>query len=172
MSLKIFNLIIPAAIASGMAVPANAVPLQFELSGSRSAVFQLDSNPVPDSSSSSFIGDQIIFRNVPGTFAGTPGTAGIISFGTGIIARLNVVTPGLGFTQFTGPELFSGGAAMPMFSTGTFDLTSIVSGRSTLVISEVLMQQVPEPGSLGLLLGGLGIAGLAMVKRRKLNAAV
>ncbi|MHB9878956.1 PEP-CTERM sorting domain-containing protein [Pacificimonas sp. ICDLI1SI03] len=161
-------------ISSGAAItallltaPASAAPLQFELTGSRQASFILDSMPTPDrANSSTLIGDQIFFDDFAGVFGGVPGTADI-SFGTGVIASLNIQSPDLGFTQFAGPDLFTGGAGGPVFSTGTFNLTSLVSGASTLTISEIMPgEQVSEPATHGLLLGGLGFTAVA-IRRRK-----
>ena len=146
-----------ALLATIGSAPAHAELLNFDLSGSRDAMFQLDSNPSPSSFSSSFIGDQIAFTNVAGTFGGVAGLADI-SFGSGpILADLNIDGTPLGFTQFAGPTLFSGSAASPVFSTGTFALTSIVSGNSTLVISGV--SAAPEPSAWMLMIAGVGMVG-------------
>lgn len=154
------------ALALLPAAPAQAVLLNFELTGSRNAIFQLDSNPIPTSfSESALIGDQARFDNVAGNFNGAPGTASQISFGTSLIAALNINGTSLGFTQFTGPALFSGPASSPVFATGTFTLNSIVSGRSTLTISEAVVAAVPEPASWAMMIAGFGLVGAAM--RRK-----
>lgn len=153
-----------ALAACVISAPANAVLLNFDLTGSRNASFQLDSNPTPTTANPGPFGDQIQFANLPGIFAGVAGT-GTVSFGTGVINRLDISGTPLGFTQFSGPELFTGGAAAPMFATGTFELTSIVSGRSTLVISEA-MAPIPEPATWAMLIAGFGMIGRAARGRR------
>ena len=159
------GLAIGAAVTVGIvSAPANAVLLNFDLSGSRNATFQLDSNPTPTTSIPGVFGDQIEFVNVSGTFNGAPGT-GTIGFGTGLFAALNITGTSLGFTQFAGPALFSGTASAPMFMTGTFALTSIVSGRSTLTISEAVAA-IPEPATWAMMIGGFGMIGFAARRRR------
>ncbi|MGB3721486.1 MAG: PEP-CTERM sorting domain-containing protein [Pacificimonas sp.] len=164
-----FKMLVATAAAVTLSAPVAAIPLQFELTGSRQATFVLDSMPTPDrANSSALVGDQIFFENVEGTFAGSPGMAREISFGTNLIASLNILGTELGFTQFSGPDLFSGGADMPVFSTGVFSLTSIVSGASTLTITEFDGGQfpVPAPAALGLMAMGLAFTGF-IARRRK-----
>jgi hypothetical protein len=146
------------------AVPAEAAPLLFNFSGpSGTAVFTLDSNPTPDYVNSiSFLpgSDQFGFDNVAGVFGGKPGVASTINFGEGIDAALNIVAPGLGFTQFGGPALFTGTASAPMFTPGTYTLPNPFFGNGTLTISSVA--GVPEPGVWAMMMLGLGVVGAAM----------
>ncbi len=165
MKLKFAFLACAAVLAATTSVPAHAVLLNFGLTGSRNATFQLDSNPTPTTSSTSVFGDQIQFSNVSGTFNGVAGTA-TIGFGTGpIFADLNILSTSLGFTQFAGPNLFTGTAAAPIFSTGIFALTSIVSGSSTLTISQASPAAVPEPATWAIMIAGLGMVGYSMRRR-------
>lgn len=154
---------------------AAAATLLFELSGSRSATFTLDSSAVPDfMSSSPLIGNQIAYNNVPGTFGGVATTAGSVNFGTYLISTFQITGTSLGFTQFAGPDLFSGPTSAPVFNLGTFNLTSIFSGNSTLRISELpLSGGVPEPSTWILMLAGIGGTGLAIRRRARVaNAAL
>jgi PEP-CTERM motif len=153
-----------AAVVIAMATPANASLLSFELVGSRQASFTIDTETAPDFFSSSFIGEQTRFDNVAGVFAGAPGVASV-SFGTFLAASLNINgIPALGFTQFAGPELFTGSGSDPVFKLGTFNLTSIVSGNSTLTISTVAAA-VPEPSTWAMMI--IGFAGLGFASRRR-----
>ncbi len=150
-----------------------AAPLTFTLSGARSAVFQLDSNPIPSSfSSSSLIGDQIFFNGLAGTYGGVAGVADV-NFGSGLIASLNISSSQLGFTQFGGPTLFSGSADHPVFSTGTFDLPNPFFGDAVLVISDAV-SAAPEPGVWALMLSGIAALGavlrLTRARRRGIGA--
>jgi hypothetical protein len=162
---KIF--LVGAIVAAGSFVlPAAAAPILFELSGSRLATFTID--PVvtaPDFFSQSFIGDQVSYNSVAGTFGGVRGTA-FVGFGTFLAATLNIQSPNLGFTQFTGPDLFTVVNMRPVFNLGTFQLNSIVSGASTLKISAVA-GAVPEPMSWALMAFGFGTAGTMLRYRRR-----
>lgn len=168
MNYKALSLAGAGALAALSSVPAAAAPVLFELSGSRNATFTIDSDDVPDFLSLSGFGNQISYNNVAGTYGGAPGS-GTIGFGTGIFADLNVGGTALGFTQFAGPDLFMLANSKPVFNSGTFALTSIVSGSSTLTISTV--SAVPEPATWAMMLAGFGGAGF-LVRRRKLKAAV
>jgi hypothetical protein len=160
------------ATVGAIAVPAAAAPILFELSGSRMAIFTID--PVataPDFFSQTFIGDQVSYNSVAGTFGGVNGTA-FVGFGTFLAATLNIGSPNLGFTQFTGPDLFTVVNARPVFNLGTFQLNSIVSGASTLKISAVAAA-VPEPMTWALMTVGFGAAGAMLrYRRRSAKAAV
>ncbi|MDZ4375723.1 MAG: PEPxxWA-CTERM sorting domain-containing protein [Phenylobacterium sp.] len=163
-----------AIFAASVSAPAHAVLLDFSLTGSREATFQLDSNPgTPDIFSTSAFGDQIRFNDVEGTFGGIDGAASI-GFGSGLFAALNINGTSLGFTQFAGPALFSGSASAPMFSTGVFQLTSLVSGASTLTISEAAAGPgaIPEPGAWALMITGFGLTGAALRGRRRVQPTV
>ena len=159
-----------AIAASMISVSASAAPILFELTGSRIATFTID--PVattPDFFSSSFIGDQVSYNNVAGTFGGVPGTASV-GFGTNLVAALNVGSPNLGFTQFTGPALFSLVNSKPVFNLGTFQLNGLISGASTIRISAVAAA-VPEPMSWALMTVGFGMAGAMLRYRRRSTKA-
>lgn len=144
-----------------LAPSADAALINFELTGSRQASFQIDTSRPPDTSSSSFIGDQFQYFNVKGVFGGVAETA-TIGFGTFLIADLNISADGLGFTQFAGPDLFTGSPSSPTFNFGTFALRSIVSGSSTLTISAA--PAVPEASTWAMML--VGFAGVGVMARR------
>ncbi len=164
-------LICGAVLSSAFAsLPAQAQALVFNLTGSRTATFTLDDN-IPDRfNSSSLIGDQIFFDAVAGSFGGSSGI-GNISFGSNLISPFQIQSANLGFTQFNGPTLFSGSPSNPTFSLGTFNLTSIVSGNSTLTISRAV-GAVPEPATWAMMLIGFGAIGMATRRRRSATLAV
>jgi hypothetical protein len=170
LSTKFLSIACFGAVALFASLPANASPLLFSFSGpSGMASFQLDSNPVPDFVNSiSFLpgSDQFGFNNVAGTYGGMPGVASTISFGEGIYASLNIVAPGLGFTQFSNPTLFTGSAGSPVFAAGTFTLVNPFFGNGTLDISPVAKADVPEPATWAMMIFGLGLVGAAMRYRR------
>ena len=130
--------------------------------------FQLDSNPTPNSSQT-FLGEQAVFTNLPGTINGTPGILDTVSFGSGIFAVLSINASGLGFTQFAGGgPLFSGPGSAPVFAPGTFQLTNpfFPDQNSTLVISAVgVPGAVPEPATWAMLILGFGAVGIGVRRR-------
>ncbi|WP_294536524.1 PEP-CTERM sorting domain-containing protein [uncultured Rhodoblastus sp.] len=149
------------ALGATLAPSAHAALIDFKLTGSRQASFQIDSSRIPDTSNASFFGDSIQYFNVNGVFGGVQETA-TIGFGTFLFADLNISAAGLGFTQFAGPDLFTGSPSSPNFKFGTFALSSIVSGPSTITISAT--PAVPEASSWAMML--VGFAGIGFMARR------
>jgi hypothetical protein len=159
-------------LAGASAVPASAATLLFELTGSRNATFTLQSNPVvPDRINNQPLlgGSQIFFDNVRGTFNGVAGT-GNINFGSGdILAALNINALGLGFTQFGGADVFSFVNGQAVFNLGTFAFSGIVTGSSTLRISQVAAA-VPEPATWAIMVLAFGLVGGALRRARREQA--
>ena len=160
---------VAALFAVVLASPASAALLNFQLTGSHQANFQIDTETTPDFfSASTLIGNQVRFDNVSGIFGGVSGLASI-SFGAGssIIADLNINGTVLGFTQLSGngPDLFTGNPADPVFTLGSFNLANPFFGQNdVLTISAVAA--VPEPSTWAMMI--LGFAGVGfMAYRRK-----
>lgn len=166
---RIVSLFGLAMLASISASPASAEILDFTLAGSQQATFELNSANPSSFSSSSLIGNQVAYTSVSGSFGGTPGVASTISFGTGsILAQLNIDGTALGFTQLSGPDLFTGNPADPTFNIGTFDLANpFMSQNDVLTIS---VAAVPEPSTWAMMiLGFLGLGFLAYRKKATLR---
>ena len=163
---KTTSVVVAALLAAALASPASAALLNFQLTGSHQASFQIDTETVPNfSSSSSLIGNQVGFDNVAGIFGGVSGVASI-SFGTNLIADFNIGGTPLGFVQLigNGPDLFTGNPADPIFTLGSFNLNNPFFGQSdVLTISAVAA--VPEPSTWAMMI--LGFAGVGFMAYRR-----
>ena len=157
---------VAALLAVMVASPASAALLNFQLTGSQQASFQIDTETAPNFfNTSSLIGNQVRFDNVTGIFGGVSGLASI-SFGTNLIADLNINGTALGFTQLSGngPDLFTGNPADPVFTLGSFNLSNPFFGQNdVLTISAVAA--VPEPSTWAMMI--LGFAGVGFVAYRR-----
>jgi len=163
--MKSFGSLVGAiAIAAAVISPASAAIYDFELTGSRNATFQIDTSATPTFASSSFIGSQISY-DVTGLFGGVQETASA-GFGTFLAATLNIGAAGLGFTQFAGPDLFNGDIVNPVFNLGTFNLTSIASGASTITISQAVAA-VPELSTWAMMIMGFVGVGFMAYRRKQ-----
>lgn len=167
---KIVPMVGAALFAALLASPANAVLLDFELTGLKQASFFIDTDTIPSSFIENgppfFIGNQTQFDGVTGLFGGVSQTAQI-NFGTGLVSGFQISGTTLGFTQYASPDLFTGSAADPQFILGTFSLNSITSGPATLTISAVAA--VPEPSTWAMMI--LGFAGVGFMAYRRRNQA-
>ena len=165
--MRTLGILISAAIAAAIpATAAEAALYTFNLTGSRTASFTLDSTKP-----SSFTTLQSQFSNVAGTYSGVPGMADV-SFGiVPTVSAVDVVNMTLGFSQFSGPQLFTGPTSNPVFNIGTFALSSIVAGNSTLTIAAAPVGGVPEPASWALMLTGFALVGGTMRRRAAISTA-
>lgn len=160
-----------AAVATLLAVlaasPASATLLNFELTGSHQASFQIDTETVPNFfSSSSLIGNQVGFDDVSGIFGGVAGLASI-SFGTNLIADFNIGGTPLGFVQLTsnGPDLFTGNPADPVFTLGSFNLSNPFFGQNDVLTISVAA--VPEPSTWSMMILGFATVGFIAYRRKR-----
>ena len=146
---------------AAVGAPAKAATVLFDLSGSRSASFSLDAMATPTFSNAL----QSQFSDVSGTFNGVMGRATINFQRTGF----EVVSPDLGFSQFiSDAPLFTGPTSSPTFLPGTFQLRSIVSGQSILMVVSV-GSAVPEPAAWAFMLVGFGAVGYSMRRKPKVS---
>ena len=159
-----------------VSAPATAATLLFDFTGSTltgpvTAVFQLDSNPIPSRTNSQPIINttQIFFDNISGVFNGTTQTASTIAFGTGLASQFQILGTTSGFAQFGGQNVFTGPVTNPVFNVGTYTFTGF--SRGTLTISAVTAA-VPEPATWAMMLIGFGGIGFAMRRRSKVRTTV
>jgi len=157
------------AAALAIAAPANATILQYTLTGLdgtgtvEAASFQLDSTKAP----SAFNASAFAFYDVAGIF--TYGT--ITQTLEDIIFYTSALDGGFFTSDYVvttaGPQLFTGSTSAPVLSTGTFALTDYYTGGNlTLTVTPVGVSSVPEPASWAMMIGGFGVIGGAMRRRR------
>lgn len=92
-----------------------------------------------------------------------------INFGTGLAATFNLSNATIGAIQLNGPTVFTGPSSAPMFSAGAFALANPFFGISDeLTISAApSVSAAPELGTWALMLGGIGLSGFALRRRRQ-----
>lgn len=153
--------------ASAMPASVHAAPLNFDITGAYTANFSLDSSPKPN-----FVdgGYRFNLYDVKGSFPGA--STPVVD----LIFYSNLFEGGLAIEDFsadfnallvtTGPQIYGGSEAAPIFQPGTFQLNDLYNSNSyTLTISDLNVSAVPEPAAWAMMVFGFGIAGAAMRRR-------
>ncbi|MEP6504691.1 MAG: PEP-CTERM sorting domain-containing protein [Betaproteobacteria bacterium] len=154
------------ALAAG---PAQASTYQFTVTGDYSASWQLESTVVADVG---FAGTYLTLWDIDGSYPGAVLPLADISFFNADFdggLQLDDFYGGTVLLATDGPQLYTGDEEGPVtFSLGTFALTQFNGdGVYTLTVTDV--SAVPEPASIAMLLGGLGLMG-ASLRRRSAQA--
>jgi hypothetical protein len=149
--------------------PAAATVLLFDISGSFTSQFTLDTSRAPDRTNNQLGGllRQITYDNRPLQLNGVQ-RMGSISFGDGLAARFQIFGAEIPlFIQLNGDTLFSGPLSAPVFNTGRFLLRNPFFGQSVTLDISRATGAVPEPASWAMLISGFGLAGIALRHRRR-----
>jgi hypothetical protein len=152
-----------------LASPAAATVLLFDISGSFSSRFTLDTSRAPDRTNNQLGGllRQIFYDNRPLELNGVQ-RIGSISFGDGLASRFQIFGPDIPlFIQLNGDALFSGPLDAPVFNTGRFQLRNPFFGQAVTLDISRATGAVPEPASWAMLISGFGLSGLALRSRRR-----
>jgi hypothetical protein len=177
MSLNLMKSLRHAAVAVALlsAGVANAALLQFNLTGSYTASWQLNSTGTPDDGAN---GVAFVIYDVDGNFPGSAFDLADLYFYNAAQGGGLEIYDYYGDTDLVitdGQQLYTGNeASVITFKLGTFFLNEFQgSGRYTLTITDLdapadpgTPGQVPEPASIATMLGGLGLMA-ALRKRRQ-----
>lgn len=159
-----------AAAASFMALPVDATPINFNITGAYAASWTLDSSPEPDFTDGGY---RFNIYDVKGDFSGasTP-LVDLIFYSQrfeGGMAIEDFYAGGNALLVTRGPQIYGGTEDAPTFKVGTFQLTDFYNSNSyTLAISETPTSTVPEPATWAMMVLGFSMAGTAF--RRRLRA--
>ena len=144
---------------------AHANLYNFTLAGGYTASWQLDSSVSPNESLDD---GYFTYYDVPGFPGATFGVADVVFFNSNADGGL-LIDDFYGNTTLLsalGPQLYTGLESAPTFKTGTFVLVEDL-GTATYTLTIAAATAVPEPASVALMLGGLGVVGAAATRRRK-----
>jgi PEP-CTERM motif len=162
-----------AALAAGLllATPVAATVFVFDITGSFTSNFRIDTSRGPDRTNNQLGGllTQINYENRPVLFNGIERNATII-FGSGLAASFQLLGPGIPFTQLSGATLFSGPLATPTFTPGRFELRNPFFRQAITIDVSQAAGAVPEPASWAMLIAGFGLIGAA-ARRQRLRIA-
>lgn len=176
MSLNLMKSLRNAALAAALlsAGVANAALLQFNLTGDYTASWQLNSTGVPDDG---LDGYGFVIYEVAGTFPGTVSNfADLYFYNADQDGGLEIVDydTDMSLLLTSGQQLYTGAEEGAItFRLGTFSLSDFNGpGSYTLSVTDLDAGpgtgpgEVPEPASIAMVLGGLGLMG-ALRKRRR-----
>lgn len=159
------------------ATPAEAVILNYTLTGDYTATWQLDSQPVPDPADVS-LGEGVILRDVIGAFPGglPPDLVELCFFneaiGGGLLIRndtTGLILASIGDDVGIGRQVYSGPEDSPTMLTGEFDFIGVVDDTGELLPDlhyHLSVTAVPEPATWMTMILGFGMVGAGLRRSR------
>ncbi len=155
-----------AAALTAAAAAAQADTYQFTLTGAYNASWQLQSTVTPDEV---YDGQGFILYDQLGFPGASQGYVDLYFYNADLEGGGLEIYDYYGDVSLMaglGAQLYSGTEDSPTFNVGTYTLTQYQSTETyTLTITNI--SAVPEPASMALLLGGLGLVGAAAARRRR-----
>lgn len=149
--------------ATFFAGSANAVLLDFRLTGDYTGRWQIDSDPAPNEVSEQ--GYLIYDVTFPDSLLGYADFHFDLDQSGGGL-RINDYNGEREILDTTGPQLFTGTQDRPTFRTGRFALSQ-VNGAGQYVLRIAPASEVPEPMTWAMMMVGSGIVGTVARRRRR-----
>lgn len=165
--MKLKNLLTQLATAAALtttALAAQADIYEFSLTGDYTATWQLNSTVLSDSSAD---GIGFVLWDVDGFPDAVLNVADVYFWHADIGGGLQIEDyyGDAILVSTDGPQLYTGPEDNPTFLLGTFALTEY-QGSGTYSLTVTNLSAIPEPASIALMLGGLGLVGVAAARRR------
>ncbi len=152
-----------AAATLAIAAPANAALLNFTMTGTYTAFWQMDSAPTP------YRSDTVaVDFNVTGVFEGVHSLKQLSFYRAESAGGLQIYSPAGDFEDFEGDQLFTGPVRAPVFAPGAFLFFDEAPDSLRLTIS-LAQAPVPEPALWGLMIVGFGLSGAALRRPRTIR---